>query len=304
VAAADQLVAPAFQNPPPTAYDPRGFAVGVLANDEITGRGVRLRQWRWRYGPEFREQPFLKHKALDGAFASLEGTVTGFYPDDHKGCRCSVAPVYVVEDTGRFVTEAELNRPASPQTFKEFTTRTEALKAITRYDEDFLIAVEGSLRDIVNARGRYFGTAYRTINAELRAGSITDLQVQEWVDALDEAATRWQFAEPTSLFRGVARDALPEVQDAFDAGTLVGAELSDAAYQSTTLLQSEAKRFARRRGALLFEIRASAGQPAIPGLRQEYEVILPRGSRLRVIEAEWTEVDGYPIRRIVAEIVG
>lgn len=90
----DQLVAPRFQSPPPTGYDPRGYAVGVLANRAIERRGLRLTQWRWRYGREHRDSPFQPHRELAGRFMKLDGTLNGWYPGDHKGCLCAVAPVY------------------------------------------------------------------------------------------------------------------------------------------------------------------------------------------------------------------
>jgi hypothetical protein len=105
-AAPGELVAPAFLNPPPTAYDPRGFAVGVLANAALLRGGLRLQQFRWRYGFDYRAHPFPPHRALDGRFMPLDGTLDGFYPDDHKGCRCSVAPVYARE--GRVLSQALL----------------------------------------------------------------------------------------------------------------------------------------------------------------------------------------------------
>lgn len=96
-----ELVAPAFLNPPPTAYDPRGFAVGVLSHELLADAGLHLGQWRWRYGPDFRANPFPPHKALDGRFVAAEGVLDGFYPDDHKGCLCALSPVWRVADTGR-----------------------------------------------------------------------------------------------------------------------------------------------------------------------------------------------------------
>lgn len=88
--------------PPPTGHDPRGFAVGVLSNRQLRRGGLRLRQWRWRYGsPADRANPFPDHVALEGRFMSLDGVVDGFFPGDHAGCLCSVEPVYQREGEGR-----------------------------------------------------------------------------------------------------------------------------------------------------------------------------------------------------------
>ena len=96
-------MAATFPSPPPTDYDPHGFAVGVLTSAELEREGIRLRQWRWFYGPEVRERPFQDHEVLDGRFMRLDGTLQGFWPGDHKGCRCSAVPVYVREEDRRVV---------------------------------------------------------------------------------------------------------------------------------------------------------------------------------------------------------
>lgn len=83
-----------FPAPPPSGFDPHGFAVGVLSTRELAAEGLRLQQWRWFYGPEVREQPFEDHVQLSGRFMNLDGTLQGFWPGDHKGCRCGVNPVY------------------------------------------------------------------------------------------------------------------------------------------------------------------------------------------------------------------
>lgn len=83
---------------PPSDLDPQGFAVGLLANEELKKRGIRLKQFRWEYGAlADREAPFDDHHDLDGRFMGLDGVLQGYFPGDHKGCLCSVEPVYVRE---------------------------------------------------------------------------------------------------------------------------------------------------------------------------------------------------------------
>lgn len=79
--------------PPPTTRDALGFAVGVLSSKQLERQGVRFTQWRFRYGTLHRSEPFVEHKAQDGRFATVEGTVNGWYPGDHKGCLCGLTPV-------------------------------------------------------------------------------------------------------------------------------------------------------------------------------------------------------------------
>jgi hypothetical protein len=80
--------------PNPTFQDPQGFAVGVLALKGLKGQGLELVQWRFRYGPLHRTDPFLEHKAQDGKYADKEGEVNGWHPGDHKGCECFLDPVF------------------------------------------------------------------------------------------------------------------------------------------------------------------------------------------------------------------
>lgn len=80
--------------PQPTPADPMGFAVGVLTGKQLEKQGVRFTQWRFRYGSAPRSHPFTHHKAQDGRYADQDGTVAGWWPGDHRGCLCSLSPVY------------------------------------------------------------------------------------------------------------------------------------------------------------------------------------------------------------------
>lgn len=83
-------------SPQPTQADPYGRAVGVLTNQQLADQGLQFRQWRWRYGSAPREDPFLPHREQSGRFAAAaDGAVNGWWPGDHKGCLCQLAPVYV-----------------------------------------------------------------------------------------------------------------------------------------------------------------------------------------------------------------
>lgn len=82
-------------NPAPTFQDPQGFAIGVLPLKELGKQDVHLVQWRFRYGPATRTDPFQPHVDVDGQFMTADGhTSAGFHPGDHRGCQCSVDPVF------------------------------------------------------------------------------------------------------------------------------------------------------------------------------------------------------------------
>lgn len=80
---------------PSDSYDPRGLAVGPLLNKLLEKEyGLKLQQWRWLYGSAWRENPYLPHVQISGRFMTSMGELDGFYPGDHKGCLCTVEPVY------------------------------------------------------------------------------------------------------------------------------------------------------------------------------------------------------------------
>jgi len=82
------------------SFDGVALSTGVL--DALKTLGVRIVQCRWRYGIGARLfGPFQPHYELAGAFTTLEGHAgagfdgfDGWYPGDHKGCLCSVVPVF------------------------------------------------------------------------------------------------------------------------------------------------------------------------------------------------------------------
>jgi len=73
-------------NPAPTFQDPQGFSVGILTLKQLKVDSVSLVQWRFRYGPAFRQHPFIEHRHQDGRFATIDGEVNGYAPGDHAGC--------------------------------------------------------------------------------------------------------------------------------------------------------------------------------------------------------------------------
>lgn len=81
------------------AFDGMALSPGVL--DGLANQGRRVVQCRWRYGDAQREHPFVPHRKLAGKFTTPEGRAgpgfdgfTGWYPGDHKGCLCSLVPVF------------------------------------------------------------------------------------------------------------------------------------------------------------------------------------------------------------------
>ena len=126
-----------------------------------------------------------------------------------------------------------------------------------------------------NTLRNYCGTTsnFRSIQASLRGGAVPDEARR-----MDEMMTKSHLPEDTSLWRGVAENFYG--LDGLKEGDVV----VDLGFTSTSMERSHARLF-QKKGSML-EIRAPAGSPAVlpgrlPDRPVEYEVILPRSSRLR-----------------------
>jgi hypothetical protein len=148
----------------------------------------------------------------------------------------------------------------------------------------------------------YQKSGYREINAVLRrkADVLDELSAERLAEAeqnirnLDALIDRTPGLEAdTWLYRGVEGDLLEAI-----ASQGVGGIVTDAGYQSTSFVRSQAERFAGRlsdRGGAVLRIAAPKGQKGIvmsaarsSGLTNEYEFLLPKGTSLRIIERKQT----------------
>lgn len=83
------------------AFDGVALSPGLL-EALASKQGLRVVQCRWRYGdPAWRRTPFQPHRDLAGKFTTVDGHagigfdgVEGWQPGDHKGCLCSLVPVF------------------------------------------------------------------------------------------------------------------------------------------------------------------------------------------------------------------
>ena len=128
---------------------------------------------------------------------------------------------------------------------------------------------------------------------------------------LDAAISRHALAEPTTVFRGVSMG---------DRTLAVGQVVTDAGYTSTSMVEGVADRWARQGGdgPAVFEIDLEVGQHyALPETYAEdfqegladgmdaselvagYELLLPRGMSMEVVEASTTDgVQRYRVRPV------
>lgn len=86
---------------------PGGIGTGELIERALSDGGALVDAYEWVYGPAFRARPFEDHEVLDGTiFSDFDSDVlsgspfdANFYPGDHEGCACDVAPLLVPPDT-------------------------------------------------------------------------------------------------------------------------------------------------------------------------------------------------------------
>jgi hypothetical protein len=148
----------------------------------------------------------------------------------------------------------------------------------------------------------YQKAGYRDMNAILRNKSdvLDELSAEKIAEAeqniqnLDALIDRTPGLEAdTWLYRGVEGDLLENI-----SSLSVGETITDAGYQSTSFVRSQAERFAGRlsdRGGAVLRIAAPEGQKGIvmsaarsSGLTNEYEFLLPKGTSMRIIERRET----------------
>jgi hypothetical protein len=146
--------------------------------------------------------------------------------------------------------------------------------------------VKADQRDLPDDVGRSITTyqsafgVHQAINGDLRAGKTDVMHVSN----LDAAIGSSSLSADTPLHRGVQFKTAKE-QQKFMAQLEPGAVVSDAGYMSTTLDESTASQFAGfgTRPAVTFNINAPAGTNFLYLGDREHELLLPRGTKLRVL---------------------
>lgn len=129
------------------------------------------------------------------------------------------------------------------------------------------------------ARTDYTSEGYKDINSELRSGAPLSKYTQRSVDGLDSMMTESE-TQPFKVFRGISDK---------QAGKLrVGDTLSDPGYTSTSTDEFVAANKFGGNGKNTLHIDVPPGQKFAPvgGTAGEYEILLPRGSNLKVHSVE------------------
>lgn len=131
--------------------------------------------------------------------------------------------------------------------------------------------------DLTEARD-YQSDGFTSINRRLRDQSTISSAARARMAALDRAVDASTVPAPVTVFRGIPASVVADIPE---GGTLI-----DRAFMSTSLSQRSAKTFSE--GAIL-ELRVPAGQKALymdelaAGMGHEVELLLPRGTKLRIV---------------------
>jgi len=160
----------------------------------------------------------------------------------------------------------------------------------------------------------YKGSGYNEINVGLRKGEARETTKQT-IRNIDSVMERTKIPENVVAFRSIGTGSVLGERKTRDATGMV---FRDKGYGSTTLDVKEASGQAYRRTSILAEIRIPKGYRGIyiegiynkhrVGMREEEkigerELLLPRGTRYRVINDNFASLGSGKKRHIVLEVV-
>lgn len=195
-------------------------------------------------------------------------------------------------------------KPRAPR--KPRVPRKRAAQVLSPVDEidwknDFDPGVKSDLKKLPSAGSRsdlsslqkdtvsrYSGSGYIEMNKGLRKKSKLRGPVQKAVDGLDGAIDKSFLSKERILYRGTGGK-----NPARFGNYEIGAEFSDAGFQSWTADRSISTNFAlksaeTRQQATAFRVRVPKGSKGLFVDEIESEFILPRGSKYRIVDVEET----------------
>lgn len=189
--------------------------------------------------------------------------------------------------------------PPTPDTFapppEAFPTRTPAdMATVLPTTTPRTPEQQTAIRD-------YSVTGYRDSNTCLRTGQSCDPDVVQRNTDLESAMT--MSTEPMTTYRAMTLDNLAGGVTADQLASLVGQEISDPGFTSTSLGQAQTGIFGAEQNSVDLQIEMPTGSRALfagddAAIPEEQTVILPPGTRYRVIEANNPGPPGRPSLRI------
>jgi hypothetical protein len=159
----------------------------------------------------------------------------------------------------------------------------------------------GLTKEDIEVVSDYQGSGYAVMNGSLRREAVNPVppKVQDKVDKLDAVLAKTTLDQDTVVYRGLTSSSI-----AHSASKLKGSVIEDPAFISTSKSLSVANQFAqssslqREQMPILMEIRLPKGTHALdlakkvpsPMSDREQEVLMPRRTRLKVLDSKYDQV--------------
>jgi len=246
-------------------------------------------------------------RSMDGKVFNLSEREVGVnYPPLHARCRSTVVPYFEDEiDVGERIARSEdgkayyvsgdityeqwikdyVDSPKPPnsgiinRTFRRFKDETEADKWIADVSAEWIKDLTPDERDAIN---QYTGSDYEFINDHLR-GKRNYPALNTVIDNISSGLRKFNLKENIIVFRAWDTDLFR-----VPTNKLVGTIFTEKGFYSTSLLREKALEFSHRYVA---EVRVPAGARGAPvreisKLPNEFEFLMDRGTRLRILEAK------------------
>ncbi len=191
-----------------------------------------------------------------------------------------------------------------PFTPKQFTSRREMYQWLDEHFAEWRTTLTTQEKRWIQDYG---GSYYRAINATLRGTkldpderfTLTKRQVKRAIQNLDSAVAKGKIPKNITLYRGIGENDLSKY--------VVGDVKSDAAFLSTSLDEVEAIDFAnqsvdygyKHKVLLEIHVRNEHSAAQVFGGLQEYEVLLPKATQLKIV-AKKQEGE---LLRVIAELL-
>lgn len=262
---------------------------------QATRSGV-VKTKTWIATGDARTRP--EHRAMNGETVPLDKPFSNglMFPSEPR-CRCTLT--YGID-------EAKLAGERQPEVAELRPRRVPESELRADWDERNFGAWKKSLtaqerQDLYDYQNGPHGDLNRWLRTGEELPEELKAEYETWRENLDAAIGKGASPEDLTVFRGFEN---PDISRNFDRinGTIIG----DEGYTSTSLSEPVAKRFTRgANDPILAEIRVPKGSKMgyVDSVNSvdEFEALLPRGTRFRVVSADYDERGR---KHMVLEVVG
>lgn len=259
---------------------------------DASARGYRLQEkddsGDWQDGPSLSR--FQAYRQVSQGWRTADDTDQGVVPG---------SPPIAAPPTAPPAPSPTAAPAAAPD---DFAAPPDAFPARTPADMDAVLPGADARTPEQRAAVRdYSVSGYRDMNTCLRTGQSCDPNVTQRNADLESAMST--STEPMTTHRAMTLDNLAGGVTADQLASLVGTEISDAGFTSTSLDPAQTQVFGAEQNSVDLEIEMPAGTRALfsgtdAAIPDEQEVILPPGTRYRVVETSNPAPPGRPSVRI------